>query len=151
MAATGEGPPKEAGPHRQRRGHAEDSNTNTSTAESSGIGAREPGKALLHVPCTRSYPQDLHAQLHRRRAASRRLPRCCDRCGARDPLLCRCWEPKPPLSDNAIDAWRATIERTMPIGAPIVPIEVLQRFHRNGGADRELAEVVWAQTGGLIV
>jgi hypothetical protein len=73
-----------------------------------------------------------------------------DFCGARDPLSCRCRNPEPPLSDNALDAWRAAIERTLPIGACLVPIEVLQRLYRNGGIDRELAEQVWAETGGAI-
>lgn len=93
---------------------------------------------------------DTVSQLRSRRQASRRLPRHCDRCSASDPLLCRCWEPEPPLSENALDAWRAAIKHTLPIGTPVVPIEVLQRLHRNGGADRELAECVWAPTDGLI-
>jgi hypothetical protein len=32
----------------------------------------------------------------------------------------------------------------------LVPIEVLQKLHRNGGSDRELALRVWAETGGLV-
>ncbi len=49
-----------------------------------------------------------------------------------------------------MDAWRSAIERTLPIGPPLVPIEVLQRLWRNGATDRELAERVWAETGGVI-
>ncbi|MCV7101526.1 hypothetical protein H7I01_14220 [Mycobacterium palustre] len=78
------------------------------------------------------------------------MPQHCNRCGARDPISCRCWEPQPPLSEHQVDAWRAAIERTLPIGPPVVDLEVLQRLWRNGGSDRELAERVWTQTGGLV-
>jgi len=54
------------------------------------------------------------------------------------------------MSENAIEAWRAAIERTLPVGPPIVPLEVLQRMYRNGGSDRELALRVWHETGGLV-
>jgi hypothetical protein len=111
---------------------------------------KTPGTALQWVPCTRSYPQDRHSQIKRRREAARRLAPWCDRCSARDPLLCRCWNPDPPMSDHAIDAWRAAIERTLPIGPPVVPLEVLQRLYRNTGSDRELALRVWEMSGGEI-
>lgn len=108
-----------------------------------------PGRRLCWVPCTRRFPQDTASQLKRRRATSHRLqPMGC--CGARDPISCRCHDPQPGLSDRAIDAWRAAIERTLPIGPPLAPLEVLQRLWRNGGADRQLAEQVWAETGGAI-
>lgn len=68
-------------------------------------------------------------------------------CGP-DPWLCRCTEP--PLSEHAMDGWRAAINRTLPIGTPIVPIEVLQRLYRNGGMDRQLAQQVWAATGSQV-
>lgn len=109
-----------------------------------------PGRRLRWVPCTRSHAQDTASQLRRRREASRRLVRLADCCGARDPLSCRCHEPKPQLSENALNAWRAAIEQTLPIGPPLVPLEVLQRLWRNGGTDRELAERVWAETGGVV-
>lgn len=109
-----------------------------------------PGRRLCWVPCTWNFPQDIGGQLRRRREASRRLVRLVDCCGARDPLCCRCHNPQPPLSDPALDAWRAAIERTIPIGPPLVPIEVLQRLWGNGGSDRALAQRVWAQTGGLV-
>lgn len=94
-----------------------------------------PGSALQWVPCTRQYPQDVASQLRRRGRAGRRLPQ---------------WYPEPPLTDHQIDGWRAAIQRTMPIGPCLVPIEVLQRLYRNGGSDRELAMRVWAETGGLV-
>lgn len=101
-------------------------------------------------PLPRVCPTDVAAQLRARRAAANRMPALCGTCGAQDPLSCRCSTPQPPLTQNAVAAWRAAIERTLPIGPPVVPIEVLQRLHRNGGADRELAERVWAETGGLV-
>lgn len=109
-----------------------------------------PGRRVCWVPCTWSYPQDTASQLRRRREASERLVRLTDCCGARDPISCRCHEPQPPLSDNATDAWRAAIERTLPIGPPLVPLFVLQRLWRNGGTDRALAERIWAETGGAV-
>lgn len=112
--------------------------------------ANRPGSALVWLPCTWSFPQDTASQVKRREAAARRLPRFCDQCGARDPIVCRCCEPEPPLSEHALEGWRAAIERTLPIGPALVPIEVLQRLWRNGRADRVLAERVWAETGGQI-
>jgi hypothetical protein len=112
-----------------------------------------PGKRLCWVPCTRTYAQDKGSQLRRRREAASRMVRLRDCCGARDPLSClscRCHDPIPKLSENAIEAWRDAIKRTLPIGPPIVPLEVLQRLWRNDGADRELAERVWELTGGLV-
>jgi hypothetical protein len=109
-----------------------------------------PGQRLCWVPCVSNFPQDRQSQLRRRGEAAARMVRLQDCCGAADPVRCRCHEPIPQLSDKAIEAWRAAIERTMPIGPPLVPIEVLQRLWRNGGADRELAERVWKQTGGLV-
>jgi hypothetical protein len=109
-----------------------------------------PGRRLCWVPCTQTFPQDVASQLRRRREASQRLVRLADCCGARDPLECRCHDPRPQLSERAIEAWRAAIERTLPIGPPVVPLEVLQRMYRNGGSDRQLAERVWAETGGLV-
>ena len=108
------------------------------------------GRRVCWVPCTWTFPQDTASQLSRRRESSKRLVRLTDCCGARDPLSCRCHNPKPQLGDNAVDAWRAAIKRTLPIGPPLVPIEVLQRLWRNGGTDRQLAEQVWAQTGGAV-
>lgn len=109
-----------------------------------------PAKRLCWVPFPQNFAQDTGSQLRRRREASARMVRLRDCCGAKDPLSCRCHDPIPKLSENAIEAWRAAIERTMPIGPPAVPLEVLQRLWRNGGADRELAERVWSATGGVI-
>lgn len=125
--------------------------------------SRQPGKltapsttaANTTVPprrrlCWVTVPQDVASQLRRRREASQRLVRLTDCCGARDPISCRCHDPKPQLNEKAVDAWRAAIERTLPIGPPLVPLEVLQRLWRNGGTDRELAERVWFETAGAI-
>jgi hypothetical protein len=98
----------------------------------------------------RQCDSDTIAGLSRRRQAARRLPRLSDCCGASDALSCRCYEPDPPLSERAIEAWRAAIERTLPIGTPVVPVEVLQRLHRMGGTDRQLAQRVWADSGGVL-
>lgn len=150
------GPPKEVEgrtPHHQGRpstsrfsGHDTAYTRGNRTAEVAKTARQE----LVWVPCTWSHPQDLHSQLERRRNASRRLPAVCDRCGARDPISCRCYDPQPPLTPRAVEAWRAAILRTLPIGPPVVPVEVLQRLYRNGGRDRQLAERVWAETGGLV-
>jgi hypothetical protein len=90
---------------------------------------------------------DTVAGLHRRRYASQRsIPLAC---GCPDPWTCRCTDP--PLSDYAVDGWRNAVEHVLATGqTPILPIEVLQRLWRNGGADRELAARVWEQTGGLV-
>jgi hypothetical protein len=135
------GPPKEEGrtPH-----HRDRPSTHTSshhTADTAKVTAIQP---LVWIP-----PRDV-SDLERRRDAARRLPRWCDRCGARDPLVCHCSESESPLSDNAMDAWRAAILRTLPIGPPVVPLSVLKRLWRNGGTDRELAERVWALAGGMV-
>jgi hypothetical protein len=101
------------------------------------------------VLTVRHASQDTPSQLRRRRAASYRLPVIS--CGQhRDVIGCDCFDPEPPLSDNAIDGWRAAINRTLPIGPAIVPIVELQRLWRNGGPDRELAQRVWSETGGLV-
>lgn len=151
------GPPKEVegrAPHHQGRPstHRSRSHHATPTSRNHTAGdAKTPGKALVWLPCTWQFPQDVPSQLNRRREAARRLPRLCDRCGARDPIVCHCWETEPPLSERALDAWCAAIERTLPIGPPIVPMEALRGlYRRNRGSDRELALRVWAATGGLV-
>jgi hypothetical protein len=109
------------------------------------------GRRVCWIPCTRpAAAQDRASQLQRRREAASRMVRLRDCCGARDPLTCRCCDTFPPLSDKAIDGWRDAILRTLPIGPPLVPLEALQRLWKNGGTDRELAEQVWAETGGEI-
>ncbi len=105
---------------------------------------------LDHIAQPRQCGSDTIAGLHRRRQAARRLARLSDCCGASDPISCRCHEPDPPLTERAIEGWRAAIERTIPIGTPIVPIEVLQCLHRMGGTDRQLAQRVWADSGGVL-
>lgn len=124
--------------------------TQPTASEYNAQPAARPGKSLAWLPCTWDYPQDLRSQLDRRREAALRLPPICDRCGARDPLVCRCWTPEPALTKHQLDGWRAAIERTLPLGPPLVPVEVLQKLYRNQGTDRELALRVWAETGGLV-
>jgi hypothetical protein len=133
----------------RRKGRPADNEaTSTKAADDNTV---PPGRRVCWVPCTRPpAAQDTASQLQRRRDAAARMVRLRDCCGARDPLSCRCHEPVPPLSENAIDAWRAAIERTLPIGPPVVPLEVLQRLYRNTGSDRELAIRVWEMSGGEI-
>lgn len=114
--------------------------------------SREPGQPATS-PERSNYACQSNAvarQLRRRQEHARRLPQWCGRCGAADPLACRCHYPDPPLTERAIAAWRAAILRTIPIGPVIVPLEVLQWLHRNGGNDRDLALRVWTETGGLV-
>lgn len=132
----------------QRKGRPADNRAASVTTPSEDTVPR--GRRMCWVPCTDNAPQDVGSQLRRRRAASNRMVRLADCCGAADPLRCHCHESQPPLSEHAIAAWRAAIERTLPIGPPLVPIEVLQRLWRNGGGDRKLAEHVWSETGGAI-
>lgn len=89
-------------------------------------------------------PETVVCQLKRRQEAARRLPAYCG-CGARDPILCRCGRTEE-LTENAVDGWRATIELLLPIGPPIVPVQVLRQLWRNGGSDQVLAERVWMET-----
>ena len=109
-----------------------------------------PGRRMCWIPCTKTFAQDVPSQLRRRRDAASRMVRLADCCGASDPLRCRCHEPQPPLSESAVDAWRAAIQDTLPIGPALVPLEVLQRLWRNGGRDQELAEQVWRESGGAV-
>lgn len=109
---------------------------------------KSPGKALVWIPCTRpSAPQD-HASrdARRREAAARSIPLDC---GCRDPWICRCTEP--PLSEAMIDAGRDAAQHILDTGrVPVLEFEVLRALYRRGGADRQLAERLWAETGGLL-
>lgn len=105
------------------------------------------GRRLYWVPCTRVFPQDRSSQLRRRRDASYRLPVL--NCGCPDPWPCRCSDPL--LSSNMVDAGRDAALHLLKSGAvPVLKFEVLQALWRRGGADRELAERVWDETGGLV-
>jgi hypothetical protein len=113
----------------------------------------KPGRTFTRPATPKPLPRicanDVPGQLRARRAESRRLP--VGPCGRHsDPLVCTCFEPDPPLSEHAIEGWRAAIERILPIGPPLVPIEVLQHLWRLGGSDRQLAERVWRETGGRV-
>jgi hypothetical protein len=125
--------------------------TGTGTHQDAKSSTQSSGKALVWIPCIRSYPQDTASQLRRRQEAARRLPRICDRCGANDAISCRCHNPDPPLSEHALNAWRSAAKHVLETGqTPILPIEVLQLFWRKGGPDRPLAQRVWDQMSGLI-
>jgi hypothetical protein len=143
---------KENPPGGNRGAHTTALSANQSSSPSAAQPADSPpGSSLQWVPCLRSYPQDVNSQLERRREAKRRLPRICDRCSARDPIQCRCYDPEPPLTEHQVNSWRDAALHVLGTGrTPILPIEVLQRLYRNGGVDRELAMRVWAQTGGLV-
>ncbi len=106
-----------------------------------------PGKPEAN-PIAAAVPNDtsLARMRRRRQAALRSTPL---NCGCRDPFGCRCTEP--PLSKQALDAWRHAAEHLLETGdTPIVPLEVLKCWWRNGGAGRQLAERLWTQTGGLV-
>lgn len=104
-----------------------------------------PGKALVWIPCTRTFPQDLRSQLQRRRGAAKRsVPLDC---GCRDPYTCQCTEP--PLFGRALDAWRDAALHMLEVGnMPLVPLEVRRALWRRGSADRELAELLHEGCGG---
>lgn len=106
-----------------------------------GGGAPTPGSADHHqhqttrggISVFTARRPDL-GQLHRRRAASRRLAPLI--CGCRDPWPCRC--NQPPLTEHALDNWRAAAEHVLAAGwMPLVPLEVAQLLHR--GCDGEVA------------
>lgn len=83
----------------------------------------------------------------RRQEAARRIPLL--DCGCPDPWPCRCSEP--PLSDRMIDGGRdAALHILANGGVPLLEFEVLQALWRRGGADRELAELLFDATGGRI-
>ena len=107
--------------------------------------ARQPGTELVWLPATWDHPQDLRAQLERRRdKANRSVPLDC---GCRDPLGCRCTEP--PLSDRALDAWAAAAWHILKLGQmPLVPLEVRRALWRRGGRDRELGKLLHERCGG---
>ena len=115
-----------------------------STAADATNPTAQIGGALVWLPCTRTYPQDLRSQLRRRRAAAHRsIPLDC---GCRDPWPCRCTEP--PLSERALDAWVAAAWHLLELGhMPLVPLEVRRALWRRP-ADRELAEILHRGCGG---
>lgn len=110
--------------------------------------ATEPGKTLVWIPCTRPpAAQDIRSQLARRHAARQRVVPL--DCGCRDPWPCRCTEP--PLSEQAVDGYRAAATHILSQGqTPLVPIEALRALYRRGGDDRELAEQLHAACGGEV-
>jgi hypothetical protein len=97
------------------------------------------GKALVWIPCIRTFPQDTASQLRRRRGqATRSVPLFC---GCRDPFTCRCTEP--PLTERELDGWRDAVWHVLDAShMPLVPIEVRRALWRRGGHDRELAELL---------
>lgn len=82
----------------------------------------------------------------RRHAAARRLAPL--DCGCPDPWPCRCTDP--PLSENALDGWRAAALHLIAAGQiPLVPLEVRRALYRRP-ADRELAEFLHEACAGAI-
>jgi hypothetical protein len=71
------GPPKEveAGAPHHRDNRTSTNRRSNPQRQNTGAGDKTSGNALVWLPCTRSYPQDLPTQLARRREAARRLPR----------------------------------------------------------------------------
>lgn len=87
------------------------------------------------------------AQLRRRREAARRVPPLA--CGCPDPWPCRCTEP--PFTEHGLDGWASAARHLRSTGkTPLLPLEVLRALHRRGGADRELAESLHAETAGVV-
>jgi hypothetical protein len=150
------GPPDEnGGPRSPHRKPAALTSTHNTPAPSrpqrrlnSNAGhAETPGKRLVWIPCTRSYPQDTASQLKRRRDAGRRLPTL--DCGCADPWPCR--RSEPPLTEKMIDAGRDAALHLLRCNAvPLLKFEVLQALWRRGGADRVLAEILHEACGGEI-
>lgn len=150
------GPPeRQVGPRPGHHSRTEDTDTNnhhvTGSPQSSPRTANRPGSALVWLPCTRTYPQDLRSQRDRRRdSAKRSVPLDCG-CPTgphRDPISCL--RTSPPLTDHQLDSWRdaalhllATTGRT-----PIVPLEVRRALWRRG--DRRVAEWLHEASGGQI-
>lgn len=97
-------------------------------------------------PCSGYFSTTLR-QLHRRREASERMvPLDCG-CGP-DPWLCRCTQP--PLSERALDGYRAAARHVLDAGmVPVLPIEVRRALWRRGGDDRRLAELLHQLCGGM--
>jgi hypothetical protein len=91
------------------------------------------------------WPQDLRAQLHRRRvAAAKSLPLACN---CRDPYLCACTEPPP--TERWVDAGAAAAQHLLEVGlTPILDVAVLQALWRRAGRDRALAQHLYALVGG---
>lgn len=86
------------------------------------------------------------AALRRRRDAAHRSEEL--DCGCRDPWPCRCTDP--PLSENALDGYRAAALHILNGGAtPLLPIEVRRALWRRGSDDRKLAELLHKACGGV--
>lgn len=100
-------------------------------------------------PCTRPVAAPgINTQLERRRtAAHRSVPLDC---GCRDPHPCRCTEP--PLSDHALDGWKAAALHVIAVGEiPVLPIEVRRAlWRRNRGDDRATAERLHSLVNGEV-
>lgn len=88
----------------------------------------------------------LRSQLKRRRdTAYRSVPLDC---GCRDPWICKCTQP--PLTDAALDGWRAAAEHVLACGhMPLTPLEVRRALYRRP-ADRDLAIRLHEGCGGAV-
>ncbi|QFS91519.1 hypothetical protein FIV07_12190 [Mycobacterium sp. THAF192] len=126
---------------------AGENGTASTTAADAPKYSVDQAKVVVRRLCTRRPAVGgIPVQLERRRTSAHRSEPL--DCGCRDPW-CRCTEP--PLSDHAIDGWRAAALHVLACGrAPVVPIEVLRALYRRGGDDRTLAERLYALSGGEV-
>jgi hypothetical protein len=125
------GPPNEVGPRPGHHSRTEDTDTNNTCSQ------RTADKTK-----SRAVGRELRG---RRAAYGRMVPLDC---GCRDPWPCRCTEP--PLSEQALDGWRAAARHVLASGqTPLVPLEVRRALWRRP-ADRELAELLHQGCGGAV-
>lgn len=67
-------------------------------------------------------------------------------CGHRDPWPTH--RPERPLTDNGLDAWRATMDVLVGAGlCPVVPADAARGLHHRGGDDRTAVLAVHARGG----
>lgn len=106
--------------------------------------SRRPGESAAPTPTGNCQSNDVHAQLHRRRAAAQRVVPL--DCGCPDPWPCWCNEP--PLSDRMVDAGRDAALHILNVGEiPLLEVETLRALYRRGGMDRALAQRLWELAG----
>lgn len=109
--------------------------------------AKKPATATKPIAEPHHSAADYIAGLRRRRGAAWRLVPL--DCGCADPWPCRCTQP--PLSDAALDGWRAAAVHVLAEGqTPLLPIEVRRSLWRRGGSDRALAERLHRACAGVV-
>jgi hypothetical protein len=137
-------------PHHQGQPSPSELNNHhiTGTSKATAPTTTSPGSALVWLPCTSTHPQDPRSQLNRRRdAKNRSVPLDCG-CGTRDPMMCRCTEPR--LTNHALDGWADAARHLLAAGQmPVVPLEVRRALWQRP-ADRLLAETLHAACDGEV-